>query len=427
MSVAGPFIVAATLLAVGAPTTPPSSLMAPTALPMGPVLVVAPHPDDEVLIAAGIIARARRAGLPVDVAVMTNGGLGCGRHGGQRQAESVAALALLGVEEDHVHFLGLPDGALADLGTTALPPVEQRDRDGRCVSVATTSAWRGRAQRDVHARRTGQHGALTVDVAEGDLVDLLDELRPGLVVTMHELDTHPDHAATAVLVRRALERRAARPAAPTAAVRVWRGVVHVDDVWPMADVTHRPFSPDRPMPALPGDLAGIGPPLRLAVADVLPGQEGKLAVIARHRSQTGPRPADNWLAAFARTDEVVWPMVLVPATSSTTPSSMTVTSGPPWLVHSPGPLPASVVDAAQVDDGVTWTTTAPSGPRRYRLWREAGRLVLEREGRRRETRGVDIAGDGPWRVRAEALAGEGVVEVAVWRSGRLVAVLVDPL
>jgi LmbE family N-acetylglucosaminyl deacetylase len=394
----------------------------PAAIPMGPVLVVAPHPDDEVLIAAGIIARARRVGLPVDVAVMTNGGLSCGRDGGQRQAESVAALARLGVDEDHVHFLGLPDGALADLGTTPLPPVEQRDRDGRCVAVSTTSAWRGRAQREVHARRTGQSGALTIDVAEGDLVGLLDEVRPVLVVTTHELDTHPDHAATAVLVRRALERRAARPDTPPTAIRVWRGVVHVDDVWPVADVDHPPFTPNRPMPALPGGLAGVGPPLRLPVGDVLPGQEGKLEVIALHRSQTGPRPADNWLAAFARTDEVVWPMVLVPTATTTT-----TMSGPPHLVRPPASLPATVVDAEQVDDGVTWTTTVPSGLRRYRLWRGNGRIVLERGPHRRETRGVDIAGGGPWRVRAEALPGEGVVEVAVWRSGRLVALLVDPL
>jgi hypothetical protein len=39
----------------------------------GPVLVVAAHPDDEALGAAGIIARARAAGRRVLVAVVTNG------------------------------------------------------------------------------------------------------------------------------------------------------------------------------------------------------------------------------------------------------------------------------------------------------------------------------------------------------------------
>lgn len=414
MTRAGLVVAAAIALLTSSATASPLA-----AIPAGPVLLVVPHPDDEVLIAAGIIARARRAGMPVDVAVMTNGGRSCGRDGGQRQAESVAGLALLGVTEAHVHFLGLPDGSLADLGATPLPPVEQRDREGHCVQVGTTSAWRGRDGRDVHSRRTGQPGALTVDVADDDLVALLDELRPVLVVTTHELDTHPDHAATAVLVRRALELRAARAATTPPVVRVWRGVVHVDDVWPKAEASHPPFTPNRPMPPLPGDLAGLGPPLRFPVVDVLPGQQGKLAVIAVHRSQTGPRPDDAWLAAFARTDEVVWPLVLVPSTSAT----------PPALVRPPlpGALPATIVDAAGLDDVVTLTVTLPSGVRHYRLKREDGWLVLEGGRRRRETRGVDVAGPGPVRVRAEALPAEGAVEVAVWRAGKLVALLVDPL
>jgi len=416
-----------------ASTSTPLVAPSPTAIPVGPVLVVVPHPDDEVLIAAGIIARARRGGLPVDVAVMTNGGLGCGRDGGARQAESIGGLARLGVTEDHVHFLGLPDGSLADLGSAPLPPVEQRDRDGQCVRVATTSAWRGRGAVDVHTRRTGRPGPLTVDVAEEDLVALLDDVRPVLVITTHELDTHPDHAATGTLVRRALEVRAARAPAVPSAIRVWRGVVHVDDVWPKADDAHPPFTPNRPMPPLPGELAAVGPPLRFPVGDVLPGQTDKLVVIAAHRSQTGPRPDESWLASFARTDEVVWPVTLVPmaALTTTTATTMTTTTAgdPPVLVRPPlpGALPAAVVDVAAADDVVALTVTLPTGPRHYRLWREGGRVVLEGGGRRRETRGVDVAGPGPLRVRAEALPGEGIVEVAVWRAGRLVALLVDPL
>jgi LmbE family N-acetylglucosaminyl deacetylase len=39
----------------------------------GPMLVVAAHPDDEALGAAGAIARARASGRRVFVAVVTNG------------------------------------------------------------------------------------------------------------------------------------------------------------------------------------------------------------------------------------------------------------------------------------------------------------------------------------------------------------------
>ena len=410
----------AALLALTPPATPTTMSPVSSALPHGPILVVAPHPDDEVLIAAGIIARARRAGVDVDVAVMTNGGLGCGRDGGVRQAESVTGLAALGVTEDHIHFLGLPDGSLADLGTTPLPAIKQLDRDGRCVAVTTTSAWRGRGERDVHTRRTGRPGRLTVDVAEDDLIALLDELNPTLVVTTHELDTHPDHAATGILVRRALEVRATRDGTVPSPVHLWRGVVHVDDVWPKAEASQPPFTPDRPMPPLPSWFAGASPPLRIPVDDIVGGPTGKLAVLAAHRSQTGPVPEENWLAAFARTDEVVWPLVLAPA-APTQPA--------PRLVRprQPGALPPIVVELTSASDVVALTVTLPSGPRRYRLWREGGRVVLEGGDRRRETRGVDVAGPGSLRVRAETFSGENVVEFSVWREGRLVALLVDPL
>jgi GlcNAc-PI de-N-acetylase len=46
---------------------------APTPAAPGAVLVVAAHPDDEALGAAGVIARAVADGRPVFVAVVTNG------------------------------------------------------------------------------------------------------------------------------------------------------------------------------------------------------------------------------------------------------------------------------------------------------------------------------------------------------------------
>jgi LmbE family N-acetylglucosaminyl deacetylase len=351
-------------------------------MPAGPVLVVAPHPDDEVLLAAGAIARARRAGHAVDVAIMTNGGLGCERDGGVRQAESVAGLAMLGVAEAHVHFLGLPDGSLADLGDRPLPAVTQRDRAGHCVAVATTSAWRGRAQQDVHTRLTGRPGPFTVATAVDDLRALIDELRPALVITTHPIDTHPDHAATAVLVQRAVQAPSAASeptlgAVPEPSITLWRGIVHVDDVWPMAHATDPPWTPTRPMPPLPEPLAHYAP-LRLPLGDLLAHiPRGKLDVIAAHRSQTGPHPEENWLVAFDREDEVFWPRLLARA--------------PPRVSQG----------ALTVDELIEIDVALPSGPRRYRLWREGARVVVSRPGRRLEGGGVDVGGEGPLQLVVE--------------------------
>ncbi|WP_420455144.1 PIG-L deacetylase family protein [Rubrivirga sp.] len=96
----------------------------PLASVAGPVAVVAPHPDDESLACGGLLASLAAAGVPARVVVVTDG---AGSHPNSqayppdrlralRQAETVAALDALGLGADAVRFLGLPDGALADLG-----------------------------------------------------------------------------------------------------------------------------------------------------------------------------------------------------------------------------------------------------------------------------------------------------------------------
>ena len=92
-----------------------------------PVLVLAPHSDDEVIGCGGVIARHVRAGATVHVVFMTDGRWGDGslfspglsaaeRQQRQstlvalRQEEARCAARLLGSQ--HLHFLDLPDGAL---------------------------------------------------------------------------------------------------------------------------------------------------------------------------------------------------------------------------------------------------------------------------------------------------------------------------
>lgn len=83
--------------------------------PPGPVLVVAPHPDDETIGCGGALARHVDAGDRVTVVVATSGeasGGGSPGLGATREAECRAACAALGVPPPL--FLRLPDGALSD-------------------------------------------------------------------------------------------------------------------------------------------------------------------------------------------------------------------------------------------------------------------------------------------------------------------------
>ena len=82
-----------------------------------PTVVLAPHPDDETLGAGGLIARLRRLDVPVMVVALTDG------EGAYEDAEGLAevrvqeqtrALARLGVTEDRICRLRLPDRRLTD-------------------------------------------------------------------------------------------------------------------------------------------------------------------------------------------------------------------------------------------------------------------------------------------------------------------------
>lgn len=89
--------------------------------PMARLVVVAPHPDDEILACGGLMAlHARRGGKSLVVAV-TDGEASHGNsrswRGGRlaetRRAERVHGLARLGCEQAEVHRLGLGDGKVA--------------------------------------------------------------------------------------------------------------------------------------------------------------------------------------------------------------------------------------------------------------------------------------------------------------------------
>lgn len=92
-------------------------------------VVVAPHPDDEVLGAAGIIALQAAAGRPVEVVAVTDGEAAYptippSTLADFRRREQEAALAELGADQAIVRRLGLPDGGVADHERTLADDLE---------------------------------------------------------------------------------------------------------------------------------------------------------------------------------------------------------------------------------------------------------------------------------------------------------------
>ena len=139
-------------------------------VPEGPVLVVAPHPDDETLGCGGLIAAASRQGQRMHVVFVTDGGASHPRSrewtrqrlAARRESEATQALRRLGAGNQPRTFLRLKDAAMPARGSPT------------------------------HAR------------AVGSLAAILRDLRPRLAILPWRRDPHCDHRASWQLAMEAI-------------------------------------------------------------------------------------------------------------------------------------------------------------------------------------------------------------------------------
>jgi LmbE family N-acetylglucosaminyl deacetylase len=164
-----------------------------------PLLVVAPHPDDEVLAAAGLIQQALRAGHDVYVVFMTVGDgfadavreslhlpeskASFVQLGKLRFNEASQAMRCLGVPRSHLFFLGFPDGKLHVL--------EASKKTHRTIQSPITKKVRAN-----YAFAFERGAAYSYRGVLKTLTSVVTNVKPGTVVLPHRSDTHPDHRAT---------------------------------------------------------------------------------------------------------------------------------------------------------------------------------------------------------------------------------------
>jgi len=121
----------------------------------GRLVIVAPHPDDEVLGPGGTARRAADAGVPVRIVAVTDGGashpgsptLRPDQLAARREAERVEALARLGLGGAEVVRLGLPDGAVAG----AEPELTRRLSELLAPGDVCLATWAGDGHPDHEA------------------------------------------------------------------------------------------------------------------------------------------------------------------------------------------------------------------------------------------------------------------------------------
>ena len=213
------------------------------------IVIVAPHPDDEVIACGGLIQQALALGDSVWVVYVTAGDgsrpsawrvtgnmfpgprdyLELGR---ARIEEAKAGAKVIGLETTQLVFLGCPDGELTRLW--------QQNWNTPCRSTQTKAI----------ANPYGKNGhEYTGRWLLHDLDSLLRTVKPARVFAPHPCDAHPDHWSTAMFVAIARE--------------AWRQPA----VGPFPDVycylVHRPPYPEAQTDGAdflspPDDLTGAG-------------------------------------------------------------------------------------------------------------------------------------------------------------------------
>jgi len=165
------------------------------------LLVLAPHPDDEVLIAGGFIQRVLAKGGKVKVVYLTTGDSSIGSVirldknlklspnefiglANRRHDEALKSTRVLGLKPEDLIFLGFPDQGLLEVLQR-----ESTDSRGAVISRSTKLdhvmySW---------AYKKGQNYFREEFLADVKEIVLL--FKPTLVVTTTTLDYHSDHKA----------------------------------------------------------------------------------------------------------------------------------------------------------------------------------------------------------------------------------------
>lgn len=296
---------------------PPEALFAPPQpasdvqlTPQDRVLVLAPHPDDEVLGCGGIVQEAVAAHVPVRIVFLTYGdsnewafmvyshrpvvpGHSAQHMGLVRHDEAVAADGALGLQPGDLRFLGYPDFGTLDIFTGHWgdrPPL--RSILTRVTAVPYPNA--------VHPSAPYKGESILSDVEQQ-----IREFQPTRIFVSHPADGNVDHRALYLYTRVALwdlEREGLHPI-------VYPYLVH----WPRWP---------RPLGYHPDSIQTPPVPLKQQVEWHLAPLQGRFVgvkrqALAQHKSQMAY--SANYLLAFVRQNELFSDLSILDMTKCSVP------------------------------------------------------------------------------------------------------------
>lgn len=158
------------------------------------ILIIAPHQDDEILAACLLIRTRICAGDDIFIAFATNGDRQGREAGARRYWESLRALQLLGVKEEHIFYLGYGDTGMRLEHSFLYRLFYESGRTPISTNISSQT-YHPAGRPTLHYTCTGQEADYCRSSFLGDLSRLLDICHAQLVVLPSVLDQHGDHRA----------------------------------------------------------------------------------------------------------------------------------------------------------------------------------------------------------------------------------------
>jgi LmbE family N-acetylglucosaminyl deacetylase len=259
------------------------------------ILVLAPHPDDEVLGAGGVIQQAVAMQLPIQIVFLTAGDFNewsfmlyrripsitpgnVRQMGVVRINEALDAAAVMGVAPEDVIFLGYPDSGTLDI----LYRHWGEDRP-------PYRGWLTRSTAVPYEQALRQGAPYKGEEILYDIKTVLQDFRPTKIFVSHPADHHPDHRSLYIYLRIALW-----DLADEIQATIYPYLVHYPN-WPHPTR----FEPTAQLEP-PRDLKGLNFWWGYTLTDEE--VEQKLVALRRHVTQYGS--AGRFLSRFVRTSEI---------------------------------------------------------------------------------------------------------------------------
>lgn len=271
----------------------------------GSILIIVPHQDDEILMAAGILHRAAVCGTEVHVVMATNGDYESQDHtkGETRLKESIEGLKVLGLSEECLTVLGYADTGMERAQSFLTHLYEEKETDKVYPSSCSSHTYSLLEKPEHHMAVYGTHASYTRAGFYQDLKEVIQIKKPDHIFTTSRFDIHGDHEALFYFVADILKELKSTGYMPN----LYTGLVHSpagDDIWPLRQGAVYTCPPDM---SKWSDLAWeerISFPLP---HDMLSQDSMKRLALSKHKEALEPN-AVEFLMSFLKEEEIFWPV-----------------------------------------------------------------------------------------------------------------------